>query len=822
MQRKDLIIVDAISGRQQVVALATAGERIILGGGDKAAVSLPGLAPGIALALTRDHESIAIEPASPETTISVNQIAAGRTPRPLAPGDRIAIGDTTLTYASTASAHRLVISTGEITDRPESTTPPDAAPLTAVKPISFQPRNEKHAAARGRRGRRWLVFLGLPAVVLITLAWFVFTARQLELAIEPPPDKITIHGGLLTPRLGKAYLLRPGEYRLQATRAGYHDLDTPIQIGAAKHQTLKFTLEKLPGRINLTTHRQDNPAEAVSGAVVEIGGQVIGRSPLEAVAVPAGRHEIRLQAPLYKPRQDVIEVAGEDQIQTLAFGLEPNWADVRFETTPPDAWIQVDGRRLGRTPLTTPLEAGEHRVKFLREGYKPAATRIRVIAGQSLAVPTRALEKIEGRLLVTSRPVGANVTVDDDFYGQTPLDISLPPDQEYVVRISEPGYKTAKHRVRVTGGARASVAADLVPRRGSIRFKVVPPDARLLVDGKPYGQVPASLDLLAVTHQIQIVKEGYRDYHTQVTPRPGYALELNVRLKRPYETEVPGIIKARNGYRLKLIAPSAATFRMGSSRREQGRRANETLRDIRLRHPFYMGLKEVTNGQFREFQAAHDAGIFKNYSLNRNEQPAVQITWEQAAAFCNWLSRREGLPLAYVEKKGGGLKPVAPMNHGYRLPTEAEWVFCARVDASGSITKYPWGDKFPPPAKTTNLADQSAQTILPLFLENYNDGHPVAAPPGSLKPNHRGLFDLGGNVSEWCHDFYKIYPHAQGRVATDPTGPADGRHHVIRGGSWKQASIQTLRAAYRDYQEKKRVDLGFRICRYVQPDKEAD
>ncbi|MDJ0808459.1 MAG: PEGA domain-containing protein [Desulfobacterales bacterium] len=708
------------------------------------------------------------------------------------------------------------------TTRPDETTPPDVVGATTVKPVAFEPRGAKSSSGQDRRGRLWLAALGLPAVVLAVLAWFVFTARQLELDIVPAPEKLTIQGGLLTPRVGKAYLLRPGNYRLHAVRAGYHDLETDFQIGADKHQTLKFTMEKLPGVIHLTTHREGQPAEAVNGAAVEVDGDILGQSPLVAVEVPAGRHTLRLQAPLYKPRQAHIDVAGEGQKQTFAFGLEPNWADVSFETNPPGAWIQLAGRRLGQTPLTAPLEAGHHQVQIRREGYKPASTRIHVIAGQALAVPPLALEKVAGRLFVTSRPTGANVTVGDRFYGQTPIDLALPADQEYVVRISEPGYKTAAHRVRVASGGKASVAADLVPRRGRIRFKVSPPEARLLVNGQPYGRVPASLDLLAVRHQIQIVREGYRDYRTQITPRPGYTLELNVKLKRPYETDVPGIIQAPNGYRLKLIQPAAATFRMGSSRREQGRRANETLRDVSLRHPFYMGLKEVTNGQFREFQAAHDAGIFKNYSLNRNEQPATRITWQQAAAFCNWLSQREGLPPAYVSQRGGGLKPAIPLNHGYRLPTEAEWAFCARVDASGSVVKYPWGNKFPPKDRTANLADQSAQTILQLFLQNYKDGHPVAAPPGSLKPNHLGLFDMGGNVSEWCHDYYMIYPYTQGRVVTDPTGPATGRHHVIRGGSWKQASIQTLRAAHRDYQEKKRLDLGFRIGRYVAPNKETD
>jgi formylglycine-generating enzyme required for sulfatase activity len=822
MQRKNLILVEKASGRQQVVALTAARPRVVLSGRKGADLILPGLAPETAVALTAAHDTLTIEPAGPAAVFSLNLRIAGQAPLILNPGDRIGLGEITLTYAPTVSAHRFVASTDAVADSADETTPPDVATFTSVKPMAFEPRTAKPAAGSRRRGKRALIVLALPVMLLISAAWFVFTARQLEIKIEPPPEKTTIRGGFLTPRLGAAYLLRPGAYQLHAVRRGYHDLKAEFQIGADRHQTLTFKMEKLPGRINLTTHREGEPAESVTGTVVEIDGQAMGRSPLEAAEVPAGRRKVRLQAPLYKPRQDVITVAGEGQAQTFAFGLTPNWADVNFATTPPGAWVWVGRRRLGQTPLTVAVEAGRHHVYFRREGYKPAETRIRVTAEQPLVVAPLELERFEGRLFVTSRPRGANVTVGNAFYGQTPLDITLPPDREHVVRISEPGYKTALHRIAVASGVKTSVAADLVPRRGRVRFSVTPSDARLLVDGQPYGKVPPALDLLAVTHQIVVGKDGYRDYRTQVTPRPGHTLELRIDLKRPYETDVAGIIKAPNGYRLKLIQPAEAVFQMGTSRRTPGRRANETLRDIRLRHPFYMGLKEVTNREFREFEHAHETGIFENYSLNRDAQPVAQVTWEQAAAFCNWLSQEEGLPRAYEDKKGGGLKPVIPMNHGYRLPTEAEWAFCARVDAAGRVTKYPWGDQFPPPDKTDNLADKSAQAILQLFLENYQDGHPVAAPPGSLAPNHRGLFDLGGNVSEWCHDYYQIYPYAQGKVAVDPSGPATGRHHVIRGGSWKQASIQTLRAAYRNYQEDKHMDLGFRICRYVKPVREMN
>jgi formylglycine-generating enzyme required for sulfatase activity len=77
------------------------------------------------------------------------------------------------------------------------------------------------------------------------------------------------------------------------------------------------------------------------------------------------------------------------------------------------------------------------------------------------------------------------------------------------------------------------------------------------------------------------------------------------------------------------------------------------------------------------------------------------------------------------------------------------------------------------------------------------------------------LFDLGGNVVEWCHDYYSIFPYAADTLYADPTGPKTGKHHVVRGSSWKHSGITQLRCAFRDYSNDKRPDLGFRICRYL-------
>jgi formylglycine-generating enzyme required for sulfatase activity len=254
---------------------------------------------------------------------------------------------------------------------------------------------------------------------------------------------------------------------------------------------------------------------------------------------------------------------------------------------------------------------------------------------------------------------------------------------------------------------------------------------------------------------------------------------------------------------------------MGSSRREQGRRSNETLRKVKFLRPFYMGVNEVTNKEFKAFLDGHNSGSFKQESLNRNDQPVVQITWEQAALFCNWLSAKEKLPPAYV-KKGDKIVAVEPLTIGYRLPTEAEWEYCARRSTAQKFLKYSWGNTFPPPAQSGNFADASAKGLLNSYMRTYNDGYPVTAPPSKFKANRWGLYDFGGNVSEWCHDYYSIYPYHANKVYIDPSGPADGKHHVVKGSSWKDAGISALRLAHRDYNNAKRNDLGFRICRYAE------
>ncbi len=226
-----------------------------------------------------------------------------------------------------------------------------------------------------------------------------------------------------------------------------------------------------------------------------------------------------------------------------------------------------------------------------------------------------------------------------------------------------------------------------------------------------------------------------------------------------------------------------------------------------------MGIREVTNGEYRRFHPQHRSGTFGRYSLDNDKQPVVNVSWEEAARYCNWLSRQEGIEPFYVEVDG---RLVAGTGTGYRLPSEAEWAYGARLVGRKQLGRYPWNGSFPPRVVVGNFADKSMAGVLNFTLTDYNDGYPVTSPVASFTAGPGGFYDFGGNVAEWCHDFYTAVSSSLRKAEEDPMGPARGTHRVVRGSSWRDGSVVELRLSYRSYGKDKKDDIGFRVARYLQ------
>ncbi|MEA3347886.1 MAG: formylglycine-generating enzyme family protein [Pseudomonadota bacterium] len=242
---------------------------------------------------------------------------------------------------------------------------------------------------------------------------------------------------------------------------------------------------------------------------------------------------------------------------------------------------------------------------------------------------------------------------------------------------------------------------------------------------------------------------------------------------------------------MEFIYVAGGSFAMGSSIAETGHFDDEEPQHGVQVDGFWLGRYEVTNEQYRHFKMDHDSGYYKDRSLNDPRQPVAGVSWREAVAFANWLS--------------------AQGNGKFRLPSEAEWEYACR---GGTLGPWFWGDDAVGSCAYANLADQTARLEWPDWPGcECVDGYVENAPVGSFTANNFGLYDMLGNVWEWCGDRYgeNYYDRSPGE---NPTGPSIGYLRVMRGGSW-DVTAKIARSALRrpgkpDYRY---LGLGLRLLR---------
>lgn len=242
---------------------------------------------------------------------------------------------------------------------------------------------------------------------------------------------------------------------------------------------------------------------------------------------------------------------------------------------------------------------------------------------------------------------------------------------------------------------------------------------------------------------------------------------------------------------MEFIHVAGGSFAMGSSIAEVGHFNDEGPRHGVQVDGFWLGRYEATNEQYRHFKMDHDSGYYKDRSLNDPRQPVAGVSWKEAVAFAKWLS--------------------AQGNGNFRLPSEAEWEYACR---GGTLSPWFWGDDPHGSCVYANLVDQTARQEWPDWPGcECVDGYVENAPVGSFAANNFGLYDMLGNVWEWCGDRYgeNYYDRSPDE---NPIGPSIGLLRVMRGGSWDVAAKIARSALRRPGKPNYRyLGLGFRLLR---------
>ena len=295
-------------------------------------------------------------------------------------------------------------------------------------------------------------------------------------------------------------------------------------------------------------------------------------------------------------------------------------------------------------------------------------------------------------------------------------------------------------------------------------------------------------------------EDGLSGWSTAVEYKPGNEKEHRAK-----------VIDLGGGISMKLVYIPAGEFVIGEAKKAPDERPRAR---VVMNKPFWMGMYEVTNGQFRRYDPSHDSRYYtkrhgrdddKGLTLNEPQQPAVRVSWEQAMKYCEWLSDKTGMK--------------------FTLPSEGQWEYACRAGTETMLSYGGLNDDFSPWANMNDKAFTIGQQgggkqitggLEHLFMEGadradrrYNDGGIVTREVGQYKPNAWGLYDMHGNAAEWTVSTYRAYPYSEddGR-----NNPRDEGRKVVRGGSFFDRT-KRCRSAFRlDYPKWQRVfNVGFRV-----------
>jgi serine/threonine protein kinase len=509
-------------------------------------------------------------------------------------------------------------------------------------------------------------------------------------------------------------------------------------------------------------------------------------------------------------------------------------SDLRIETDPPGAMV-ILGDRMEKSPaLFDSVETGIYPLRIMLTGYDPVATRVDTLSPPSTFHLTRSISTLA---LAVEPPGTAEFELLDAGNvirrGSLPATLADLPTGSYEV-LAHRGDRT----VRQTVGVERESGASLTLTFASGRFSVAsdPPGADIFLGAASEGKAPLTLELATGSYELIARYRNWPESRQTVTVQSGGnpPVEFTFHNGSVKITSAPGgATVVANGaalghtpllidevepgpveYELRLAGYKPALVTGTVMPRGQAFLAArlEMKRSPEPGKPWQnsLGMRFIPDGSiwisvwdtrvsdYDAFCADTGHPCKKPDFQQSPTDPVVLVRWNDAEAFCKWLTQKE--------VQAGALEE----GQFYRLPTDAEWSAADGLPPEGGATPeerdgkmrgvYPWGAAWPPPAGSGNFADKSAGRRAERIIDGYNDGWPQTSPAGAFPPNRLGLYDMSGNVWQWVEDGYR-----EGAVNTRDWG-------VLRGGSWGTSSPSELESCYRNVVDRDDRDViyGFR------------
>ena len=486
------------------------------------------------------------------------------------------------------------------------------------------------------------------------------------------------------------------------------------------------------------------------GALITLDGISTGKkTPCKLDSVPMGTHIIGLSLDRYDTSQKSITLAAAEN-KPVSFYMHPNFAEVSLISDPLGD-IYINGALKANGSWKGRLDPGDYLFEAKHDTVTVSEQR-QLEMGESFSLTLRPTASTGG-LRISSSPSTATVKIDGKQVCQTPILLKKVLAGSYSLELSILGYKVYSERITITEGQTTNINANLFNGR-FVSIASSPAGATLMIDGVKVGKTPYSAIVSFGNHILEIEQGGEQAEKMVIIAEKGGETNFNMNFEmtfKRFSEKVNGLV-----YDMQPIR--GGSFEMGSEKDES---AEKPLHTVAI-NSFYMGKTEVTQALWQSVMGENPS-IFKGAEL-----PVENVSWENVQQFISKLNELTG--------------------KRYRLPTEAEWEY-----AAGSVR----GSKLTLSATTAahNVWSGTNKESSLNFYAWHNDNaskstHLVA----TKQSNAFGLYDMTGNVWEWCSDWYGPY---ESEEQTNPTGASTGSYRVCRGGSWFSAP-RISRVGYRN------------------------